>query len=62
MCSGIHGNRQVVVQSEAFYQPNEQRAIAARFHVRYINFDFVYVQSLPKIHCRLLFFIYVMAK
>ena len=37
MCSGIHGNRQVVVQSEAFYQPNEQRAIAARFHVRYIG-------------------------
>ena len=28
MCSGIQGNRQVVVQSEAFYQPNEQRAIA----------------------------------
>ena len=35
MCSGIQGNRQVVVQSEAFYQPNEQRAIAARNHVRY---------------------------
>ena len=35
MCSGIHGNRQVVVQSGAFYQPNEQRAIAARSHVRY---------------------------
>ena len=35
MCSGIHGNRQVVVQSGAFYQLNEQRAIAARSHVRY---------------------------
>ena len=34
MCSGIHGNRQVM-QSEAFYQPNEQRAIAARSHVCY---------------------------